>query len=186
MLRALKSFAVVVAVVIGGLLLVAATRPDTFEVRRTASIKAPPDRVFPLINDLHAFNTWNPYEKKDPNLKGSYSGARAGKGAAYAFQGNQDVGKGSLEIIESSPASKVTMKLVIVEPFEVGNVVEFVLEPKGDTTNVTWAMHGDVPYVAKIFHMLCDMDDMVGRDFEAGLASLRAIVEAPKLAVTKD
>jgi len=182
MTRTLMILVVVVVVLIGGVLVVAATGPDTFEVRRTASIKAPPERIFPLINDLRAFNTWNPYEKKDPNVKGRYSGPSEGKGAAYAFQGNKDVGKGSIEIVESSPASGVRMRLRMLEPFEAGNDVEFVLEPKGDATNVTWAMHGRVPYVAKIVHLLFDMDGMVGRDFETGLASLKAIVEHPKMA----
>lgn len=185
MMRALKTLAIVVAVAIGGLLLVAATLPDTFEVRRTASMKAPPERIFPLINDLHAFNTWNPYERKDPSIKGAYGRIAAGKGAAYSFDGNRDVGRGRIEIVESSPVSRVTMSLSLVEPFEVANVVHFVLEPRGETTNVTWAMRGDVPYVAKIFHMFCDMDDLVGRDFEAGLASLKAIVESPKVAATR-
>jgi uncharacterized protein YndB with AHSA1/START domain len=184
MLRALKTLALVGAVLIGGLLLVAATRPDTFEVRRTMSIKAPPERIFPLINDLHAFNSWNPYEKKDPNIKGTYGRIPTGKGAAYAFDGNRDVGTGRIEIVDSSPVSRVTMSVSLVEPFEVANVVHFTLTPSGDTTSVTWEMRGDVPYVAKIFHMFLDVDDMVGRDFEAGLASLKAMVESPKVAAT--
>jgi len=181
-MRTLKVLAIAVVVLIGGVLVVAATRPDTFEVRRTASIKAPPERIFPLINDLHAFNTWNPYEKKDPDIKGSYGGTSEGKGAVYAFQGNTDVGKGRIEIVESSPASKVTMNLVMLEPFEASNVVEFALEPNADATNVTWAMHGRCPYVGKIVHMFFDMDSIVGRDFEAGLAGLKAIVEHPEMA----
>ena len=182
-MRTLEILAIVAVASIAGILVVAATRPDTFEVQRTARIKAPPERIFPLINDLRAFNTWNPYEKKDPNIKGSYSGASDGKGAAYAFQGNKDVGTGRIEIVESSPASRVTMNLLMLEPFEASNVVEFVLEPKGDATNVTWAIHGRVPYVAKIVHLFFDMDSMVGGDFEAGLAGLKAIVESPALAI---
>ena len=181
-MRTLESLAIVAVAFIGGVLVVAATRPDTFEVRRTATIKAPPERIFPLINDLRAFNTWNPYEKKDPNIKGSYSGASGGKGAAYAFQGNKDVGTGRIEIVESSAASRVTMNLVMLEPFEARNVVEFVLEPKDDATNVTWAIHGRVPYIAKIVHLFFNVDGMVGGDFEAGLAGLRAIVESPERA----
>ena len=182
MMRRLETVAMVVVALIGGVLVFAATRPDTFEVRRTATIKAPPERIFPLINDLHGFNTWNPYEKKDPNINGRYSGASEGKGAAYAFEGNKDVGKGSLEIVESLPPSRVKMNLRVIEPFEAGNVVEFVLEPKGDDTNVTWALHGRVPYVAKIVHLFFDVDGMVGRDFEAGLAGLKGIVERPQMA----
>ena len=181
-MRTLKLVAIAAVALIAGVLALAATGPDTFEVQRTVRIKAPPERIFPLINDLRAFNTWNPYEKKDPNLKGSYSGASGGRGATYAFQGNKDVGTGRIEIVESSPVSRVTMSLLMLEPFEASNVVEFVLAPKGDATNVTWAMHGRVPYVAKIIHLLFDMDSMVGKDFEAGLAGLKEIVESPQLA----
>ena len=99
----LKFTAIAVAVLVAGILLFATTAPNTFHFQRTASIKAPPEKIFPLINDLQRFNRWNPYEKKDPGMKGTYSGPTAGKGAAYAFAGNRDVGKGSIEITDSSP-----------------------------------------------------------------------------------
>jgi carbon monoxide dehydrogenase subunit G len=172
-----KIIAVVIVVLIAGVLLFAATGPDSFRFHRTASIKAPPEQIFPFINDLHCFNTWNPYEKKDPGMKGSYSGPGAGQGAAYAFAGNKDVGKGSIEITESSSPNKVSMRLTMIEPFEARNHVEFTLEPKGETTAVTWAIEGPVPYLMKIVHLFFNMDRMVGRDFEAGLASLKAAVE---------
>jgi hypothetical protein len=173
----LKTIVVVVVVLIAGVLLFAATKPDMFRVQRTARIKAPPERIFPLINDLRTFNTWNPYEKKDPNLKGRYTGSSSGKGAAYAFEGNKEVGQGSLEIMESLPSSKVTMRLNMIKPFEAQNTVEFRLHPEGDVTNVTWAMQGHTPYVAKIIHLFFDMDSMIGKDFESGLASLKAAAE---------
>jgi len=172
-----KIIAIVVVVLVVALLIYAATKPDDFRVQRSASIKAPSEKIFPLISDLRSFNTWNPYERKDPNMKGNYSGPSSGKGAAYAFDGNKDVGKGSIEITESSPTSKVTMKLNMIEPFEAHNIVEFTLQPVGDTTNVTWAMSGHTPYVAKIVHVFFDMDSMVGKDFEAGLANLKTIAE---------
>jgi hypothetical protein len=173
----LKIIALVVVVLIAAVLIYAATKPDTFRIQRSASIKAPPEKIFPLINDLRSFNTWNPYEKKDPNVKGSYSGPTSGKGAAYAFDGNKDVGKGSIEITESSPTSKVTMKLNIIKPFEAHNIVEFTLQPVSDTTNVTWAIHGPVPYISKVMCLFFSMDSMVGKDFEAGLANLKTAAE---------
>jgi carbon monoxide dehydrogenase subunit G len=173
----LKIIAIVFVVLVAAVLLFAATRPDTFSVQRTTSIKAPPDKIFALVNDLRRFNTWNPYEKKDPNLKGSYSGAASGKGAVYAFAGNQDVGKGSVEIMDSAPPHKVSMQLHMIEPMEARNNVEFTIEPRGDSTNVTWAMHGPVSYFGKIVHLFFNMDRMVGGDFEAGLANLKAVAE---------
>lgn len=172
-----KITGIIIVVLVAGVLLHAANKPDTFRVERSASIQAPPERIFALINDLRAFNGWNPFEKKDPNLKGRYSGPSSGRGAAYAFDGNEDVGKGSVEILESSPPTKVTMRLAMVEPFEVQNTVEFTLVPHGGATNVAWAMQGPAPFIAKVIQVFIDMDGMVGKDFEAGLASLKAIAE---------
>jgi len=177
----LKAIAIGAGVVVGGILVLVALRPDTFQVRRSATIKAKPEQIFPLINDLHRFNTWNPFDKKDPNLKGSYSGPESGKGATYAFDGNKNVGKGSIEILDSAPASKVTMALHMLEPFRVDNRVDFTLKPalgpEAGATEVTWAMQGAVPYFAKIIHLFVNMDRMVGTEFEAGLASLKTIAE---------
>ncbi len=177
MIKTLALISIAAVAAIGALLVFAATRPDTFRVQRVASIKASPDKLYPLINDLRQFNTWNPYEKKDPAIKGSYRGPASGPGAGYDFQGNKDVGKGSIEIVESSPSGKVTMKLDMLEPFEGHNVVEFSLAPRGEATEVTWAMHGASPFMAKLVGVFVNMDRMIGRDFEAGLANLKAQAE---------
>lgn len=163
----------VVAMVLG----YAATRPDTFRVARSATVNAPPQVVHALINDLRQFNTWNPYEKKDPMMQGTYRGPAAGPGAAYDFRGDSDVGKGSIEIVSSAPAQNVTMKLDMLEPFEGHNIVEFTLAPRGTATEVTWAMHGPSPFMARLIGLFLDMDRMIGRDFEAGLSNLKARVE---------
>jgi hypothetical protein len=173
----LKIIGLGVVLVVGIVLAVAATRPNDFRVQRSASIKAPPEKIFPHIDDLHAFNTWNPFNKKDPNVKGSYSGAASGPGSAYAFEGNKDVGRGRIEITDSRPASEVRMNLHILAPMEGRSVVEFTLHPKGDSTSVSWAIHGPMPYLSKVFSLFCDMDAMIGKEFENGLADLKTIVE---------
>jgi uncharacterized protein YndB with AHSA1/START domain len=176
MLKALLIVLVLLGLAISVLFVLAAMRPDTFRVVRSATIKAPPEKIFPLIVDLHQFNTWNPYEKKDPDIKGRYSGPESGKGAAYAWESSK-VGTGSMEIIETVPPSKVALRLDFVRPFEAHNNVEFTLKPEGDATEVTWAMSGRVPFMAKVMHVLFNMDKMIGTDFEAGLANLKALSE---------
>ncbi|PJZ70600.1 polyketide cyclase [Leptospira perolatii] len=175
-----KKITILVLAVLGISILVllglASTKPDTFHVQRTASIKAPAEKIFPLINDLHAMQTWSPFER-DPAMKRTYSGPAAGKGSVYSWDGNEEVGMGRLEITEATPSSKIALKLDFLKPFEAHNFVEFTLEPKGDATNVTWAVHGPVPFVFKIFHVVCDPDTMMGADFEAGLASLKKQAE---------
>jgi uncharacterized protein YndB with AHSA1/START domain len=173
----LKIGAAIVVVLIAAVLLFAATRPDSFRVMRTTSIKAPPERIFPLINEFNRWSAWSPYEKKDPAMKRTFSGPAAGKGAVYAWEGNKDVGKGRLEIADASVPSRVVLNLDFSEPFEAHNVVDFTLEPKGDATQVTWAMRGPMPFLSKVITLFVDMDRMVGGDFETGLANLKAIAE---------
>lgn len=173
----IKAIAIFALVLIVGVLVLAATRPDTFRVQRAASIKAPPEKVFALINDFNRWGTWSPWEQKDPAMKRSYGSATSGKGAVYAWEGNKDVGQGRMEIAESSPPSKLAIKLDFVKPFAAHNLVEFTLRPEGDTTSVTWAMQGDTPYFAKIIHVFINMDSMIGKDFESGLARLKVAAE---------
>ena len=173
----LKIIAIIVAVVIAGALLFAATRPDSFQVQRTATIQAPPEKIFPLINDFNRWNAWSPWEKKDPGMKRTFGTVTAGKGAVYAWDGNKDVGQGSMEITESAAPSRLAIRLSFVKPFEARNNVVFSLEPRSTATQVTWTMHGPVPYISKIIHLFFDIDRMVGADFEAGLAGIKAIAE---------
>ena len=173
----LKIIGIVIVVLIAAVLILAATKPDTFRVQRAASIKAPPGKIFALLNDFNRWRAWSPWEKKDPAMKRTFGATTTGKGAVYAWEGNKDVGQGRMEIAESVAPSKLALNLDFVKPFEAHNLVEFTLEPKGDTTNVTWAMQGDTPYFAKIIHVFINMDKMVGNDFEAGLANLKAVSE---------
>ncbi|MGQ0698323.1 MAG: SRPBCC family protein [Panacagrimonas sp.] len=173
-----KIVLIVVVVLIAAVLIFAATRPDTFHVERRIDIRAPPEKIFPLINDLHGFSTWSPYEHKDPAMKRSYSGAAEGVGAAYAWDGNKEVGQGSMEITGSSAPSKVTIKLDFLRPFEAHNTAEFTLQPQGETTQVTWALDGPCPFISKLMGVIFNMDKMIGTDFEAGLVKLKSVAEA--------
>ena len=169
--------AAVLVLAVAALLLYAATRPGTLAVRRSTSIKAAPDRIFPLINDFDRWPAWSPYEKKDPAMKRSRSGPPSGKGAIYAWDGNKDVGKGRMEIADTSPPNTITINLDFEKPFAGHNVVVFSIEPKGDAASVTWAMQGRSPFIAKLLGVFINMDAMIGRDFEAGLANLKAAAE---------
>jgi uncharacterized protein YndB with AHSA1/START domain len=173
----IKKIAIVIVVLIAGILLYATTRPDSFQVQRSAAIKAPPEKIFPLINDFKRWEAWSPWEKKDPAMKRTFSTTTSGKGASYGWEGNKEVGKGRMEITESAPSSAVALKLEFHEPFESQSAVRFTLEPKGDLTQVTWTMNGPMPYISKVFTIFCDMDAMIGKDYETGLANLKAAAE---------
>lgn len=172
-----KTIAIVVVVLTAGVLVFAGTRPDAFRVERSVSIKAPPEKIYPYFDDFNRWAVWSPWEKLDPAMKRTFSGAPSGKGSAYAWQGNSKVGEGRMEILESTPSSKLLIKLDFIKPFEGHNTAEYTLVPSGDTTQVTWAMYGPSTYVTKLMGVFVSMDSMIGKDFEAGLANLKAAAE---------
>jgi uncharacterized protein YndB with AHSA1/START domain len=173
----LKTLAIVIGLAILGILAFAATRPDTFSVQRTATINAPADKVFALINDFHRWGEWSPWEKLDPELKRTFSGAPAGVGTIYEWTGNSKVGAGRMEILKTAPAAKLDIKLDFIKPFEGHNIAEFTLTPKGDATEVLWVMHGPAPFVSKLMGVFVSMDSMIGKDFEAGLSNMKTAAE---------
>lgn len=177
MLKALAVIAAVVVVGIALVLILAAMKPDQFRVSRSAAIKAPPEKIYPLISDFKAWTAWSPYETKDPDMKRIYGPATAGKGATYAWDGNSNVGSGNMLITDAPPPSKIALDLNMTRPITAHNKVEFTLVPAGDTTTVTWTMNGNAPYFAKVIHVFFNMDKMVGGDFEAGLAKLKTVAE---------
>jgi hypothetical protein len=173
----LNKITLVILCLVATTLAYAATRPDAVHVERTASIKAPPDRIFPFIDDLRSWTSWSPWEKLDPAMERTYGGAASGRGAVYSWKGNRRVGQGRMEIIDASQPARVTIRVHFSEPFETHNVARFTLSPQGDSTSVTWSMDGSIPYIVKVMGIFVNLDTMIGKDFEAGLANLKTLAE---------
>ena len=173
----IKTIATVLALLIAAILIYAATKPDSFRIERSTTIKATSEKVFALINDYKQWEAWSPWEKIDPALKRTYSGAASGVGAIYEWSGNKDIGQGRMEIVESTPSTKVSLKLDFITPFEAHNMVDFTLAQQGDTTTITQAMYGPSPYLSKLMTIFFSMEKMVGGKYEEGLANIKAIAE---------
>jgi uncharacterized protein YndB with AHSA1/START domain len=168
---------VIVLAVAGVAAYAAATQPDTFRVSRSLDISAPPEEVYSILSDFRRSPEWSPYEKLDPDMKRTHGGAASGKGAVYEWNGDSNAGAGRMEIVEATPGQSVTLKLDFVRPFEASNVVEYKLQPKGSATQVSWDMHGPMPFISKVMCVFVDLDKMVGKDFETGLANLKTLAE---------
>jgi len=174
----LRRVALIAAALIAVLALVIATRPAHLHVERSMSIPVSPALVFPLINDFNAWASWSPWEKLDPNMKREISGAPQGKGSSYSWSGNDQVGVGTMEITDSSAPEQVKIRLEFKQPWEATNATTFTLVPTTQGTRVTWAMDGENNFGAKAMSMFMNMDEMIGKDFEAGLTNLGAVAEA--------
>ncbi|MEH2566369.1 SRPBCC family protein [Bradyrhizobium sp. AZCC 2289] len=177
MFEVIAIIAVILAIAIAIVLVLALTKPNTFAVQRAISIKAPAEKIFPLINDFHQWVAWSPYENKDRAMKRTYSGAESGKSAVYAWDGNNNVGSGRMEILDTIMPSKIVIKLDFFKPFEGHNTAEFTMLPQGDATNLTWVMHGPAVFMSRLMQVFINLDNMIGKDFEVGLANLKKLAE---------
>jgi hypothetical protein len=151
--------------------------PDTFRVERRIVLAAAPDAIFPYLDSLESWQLWSPWARKDPAMRTTYGPSRAGIGASMGWDGNNQVGKGNMSIVESRPHEAVAYRLEFEKPFRATNRASFTLTPVAGGTELVWAMEGPAPLMSKIMDLLMKMDRMVGRDFEAGLANLRGLVE---------
>lgn len=158
-------------------LLIASTKPATFRIERSTSIAAPPEAVYPLIDDFHHWGEWSPWERLDPNLKRTFSGAPSGKGAIYEWEGTPKVGSGRMEILQASAPESVKIQLDFLKPFEAHNTAEFTLRPDGSGTRVKWAMYGPNPLMMRVMKLFMNMEGMIGKDFDAGLANMKGAAE---------
>jgi hypothetical protein len=164
---------------IGVLCVVVATRPEDFKVARSATFNASPAAVFDQVNDLHKWDAWSPWAKMDPNAKSSFEGPTSGKDAKMSWDGNADVGAGSMTIVDSKPNELVKIKLDFVRPFEGTSDVEMKVEPVGDQTKLTWSMAGKNNFIAKAIGLVMDCEKMCGDQFEQGLSNMKKVVESP-------
>ncbi|WP_077488864.1 SRPBCC family protein [Sinomonas mesophila] len=148
-----------------------------YTITRSAFIPAPPEAVFPLVNSFREWRKWSPWEGVDPDLQRTYSGPESGVGATYAWSGNRKAGAGSMQILDAHEPTSVRIRLIFLKPFRAVNPTGFTFEPERGGTRVTWAMRGENKGLAKLFAMVMDMDKLVGKDFEKGLANLAKAVE---------
>lgn len=175
--RMLTILGIAALVLAAAALAYAASRPDSFRIERSATIQAQPDRIFALVNDLPQWKAWSPWENIDPALKRTYSGPTSGVGAVYSWAGNRNVGSGRMEITESLPGARITIKLDFLAPFEAHNIAQFTFNSQGESTTVSWAMYGPSPFLSKLMGLVFNMDRMVGGQFETGLANLKSRTE---------
>lgn len=175
----LKKILIGLAAVIVVFVIVVATRPSEFRVTRSATVAATPEAVFTQVNNLRKWNDWSPWAKLDPNAKNTFSGPESGQDAEFHWAGNSEVGEGKMTITESRAPGLVRFHLVFYQPMAAESDTEFTFKADGTNTTVTWMMTGKNDFIGRAVCLFMNMDQELGRQFEQGLANLKAIVEAP-------
>lgn len=174
----LKKILAAIAILLVVLVVIIALQPPEFRIARSTKIAAPPAVVFAQVNDFRKWAAWNPWGKIDPAMKQTYEGAPAGVGATYSWAGNNEVGEGRMTITESKPVELIRVRLEFLKPFAATHTAEFTFKPDGNETVATWSMFGEKNFMAKAIHLFMSMDNMIGGQFEKGLADMKAASEA--------
>jgi hypothetical protein len=151
----------------------------TFTVTRNALVPARPEEVYPHVVDFHKWTAWSPWEANNPDLSRTYSGSESGVGARYEWAGKK-AGSGSMEIQETDEPNAIRIRLVFTKPMKAVNPTVFTFTPEAGGTRVTWTMAGESKGIGRLFALFMNMDKMVGKDFEKGLAALAAAVASAR------
>lgn len=176
----LKKIALAAAALLAAFVVYVALQPSDFRVARSATIQAPAADVFAHVNDLHKWQDWSPWAKLDPAAKASFEGPQAGPGAVFKWDGNSQVGAGTMTVTESQLGELVRIKLDFVKPMAGTSTTEFTFKPQGNQTTVTWAMFGQNNFLSRAICTFINQDKMIGGAFEQGLANMKTIVEAAR------
>lgn len=173
----------VVAVVVAAFFAFVALRPASYRVERSIVVAAPPERIFALVADLRRMDEWSPWAKLDPKMQKHHEGEPGQPGSSYRWAGNDAVGEGRMTVVEVVAPSRVSYRLEFLKPFESVATTGFQLVPEGARTKVSWGMEGRLGFVEKLVGVFTDMNAMIAKDFDEGLASLKALAERPEAAV---
>lgn len=174
----LKKISLALVVALVGLGAVVASRPSTFRVERSITVAAPVDLPFGIVNDFHKWQYWSPWAGKDPKMQTTFDGAFAGPGAIYTWSGNDQVGKGRMTIVDVKLYESIQIQLEFLKPWPATNTTLFTFQPTPDgSITVRWAMEGTNTFMGKAMSLVMDMDEMIGKDFEQGLATIKTLTE---------
>jgi carbon monoxide dehydrogenase subunit G len=176
-MKTLKRLGYLATTAVAMMLVAASLRQDTFHVERSRRIAAPPEWVFAQINDLQRMKAWNPYEKKDPSLKGEFGPTTTGIGASYSWD-SEKVATGRMTIVESKPLRQVTLRLDFEKPFRSTMTAEYTLKPDRGGTQVTWSVQGPANFMHKLMETTFVLDPLIGKDLDQGLGNLKVYAEA--------
>lgn len=176
-MRFLKRLAIGLPLLLAAFAVVVWFQPDDYRLTRTTVIAAPAAKVFEQVNDLRKWDDWSPWAKLDPNAKVTFAGPQAGPGASFAWDGNDKVGAGTMTITQSRPNERIATRTDFTRPFAGTSNSDFVLSENGGQTNVIWTMSGTQNFIGKAICLFMPMEQMLGPDFERGLAQLKAVSE---------
>ena len=160
------------------LLMLSLLAPATYDVSRTIEVRQAPEAVFEYLKYLKNQDEWSPWGQKDPDMKKGFRGTDGTVGAVSTWEGNKQVGSGEQEITRIVPGRRIETALRFLKPWKSTSDAYLEVEPSALGSTVRWGFRGQSGFPMRIMLLFMSMDKMVGKDFETGLAHLKARLEA--------
>ncbi len=149
--------------------------PHKVVVEESVMVNASAENAFAQINLWSNFKQWSPWNELDPNMKISYKGEDGTVGSVYKWEGNDEVGTGTMTKTLVQPNSRIEYDLHFMKPWESKNKGYMTIEPVGNAQKVTWGFVADAPFPQNV--MMFFMKGYIADDFKKGLNKLKAISE---------
>lgn len=158
--------------------------PKRVQVERSILINAPSEMIKPKLADFKFFQEqWSPWTEKDPAMKINFEGQTGMPGSKYSWEGNKEVGTGSMELV-AIKGDSVLQKIIFTAPHPSGGDVYLLTTPNGKATTVSWGMRFEVPFMSRAFMLFMNMNKLIGDDYDKGLEKLKTVIEAMPVAKT--
>ncbi len=152
--------------------------PKKVQVERSITMKASSELVKTQLTDFKFFQEqWSPWTEKDPSMKTTFEGETGMPGSKFSWEGNKEVGSGSMELLAINGDS-ILQKIIFTAPQKGGGDVYLIALPKGDSTHVIWGMKFEVGFMRRGVMLFLNMDKFIGADYEKGLLKLKTAMEA--------
>lgn len=168
-----------IVLLIGTVVIMTLAAPTDYRVEREVTINKPRAEVFSYMKMLKNQNEWGPWAKKDPAMKQEFRGTDGSAGFISVWKSDKpDVGEGEQEIKKITEGERIDTELRFKTPFESKSDAYMITESVGENqTKVKWGFSGSTPRPFNAMMLFFDMDELVGKDFEEGLKTLKATLE---------
>ncbi|MDT8340465.1 MAG: SRPBCC family protein [Longimicrobiales bacterium] len=170
-MKAMKGFIAAVALLLLAFVGVGLLLPRDWAVERTRLLAAPPEEVFPYLQDWDRFRQWSSLGM----VEGTRTGPVGGAGATFTWDDPQ-WGAGVFRLTGVAPLEQVRYQ-VEVEGGTLRTYGEFAVRRRDGGTELHWREEGSLGWNPLLAWFALGMERMQGQELEKALDRLQALLE---------
>lgn len=174
-MKAFKYISFLLLIAIIGTAIYIAVQPNSFEVTRTRTIKAPASVIYNNVIDLKNWEAWSSWVESDSNIKITLAEQTKGVNGSYKWEDKDGVG--TIKTVETEENTSIKQEMQF-EDFPVSEVNWNFKANKDGSTDATWTISGkDLPFGFKAYAAFTgSMEKQIAPHYERSLEKLDSIV----------